>query len=292
MPIDVLRKRSKVILDRLKVDDLGATANDLENWAKTDFGRYLLGAERRILEHKYSQLPGYRMMHLGLGPSQPTLDCFKQLHRFYIHSNVPKVLDGLSAASNYAELPLPSGVVDVALVQHAVEYSVSPKAVLAEVARVVAPGGHLLLCLFNPYGPRGVIKFPMQLITGRPEYRFHNLRKGRVIDWLSLLNFQVLEIDHGAYNLPLDRPQWLESDSQWEKIAQKIRFPLGNFYMIHAVKRELRGIGTRTHLWRPAVVSGKSSQGANKSVNKRLIKSVSKSLSESVIKSTNQKVKP
>ncbi|MDG1164147.1 MAG: methyltransferase domain-containing protein [Porticoccaceae bacterium] len=266
MPKNFLRRRSKLILDRLKVDDLGTSANDLENWLNRDFGRYLLQQEKRLLEQKYSQLPGYRLMHLGLAPNPQTVDCFKQLHRFYIHSNPQSSSDlpssSLSASSNYAELPLPSEVVDVALVQHAVEYSVSPKAVLAEISRVVAPGGHLLLCLFNPYGPRGAAKFPMQLVTGRPEYRFHNLRKGRVIDWLSLLNFQVLEIDHGAYNLSLDRPNWLEADSRWEKIAQKIRFPLGNFYMIHAVKRELRGIGNRSHLWRPAATNGYRSTGS------------------------------
>jgi len=89
-----------------------------------------------------------------------------------------------------------------------------------------------------------------------------------VIDWLSLLNFQVLEIDHGAYNFPLNRPGWSQTDSRWEKIAQKIRFPLGNFYMIHAVKRELRGIGTRANLWRPAANNGYSSNGGKSSRKK------------------------
>lgn len=253
MTKNFLRQHSKSILDRLKVADLGESASVLESWINQDFGRYMLAHEQRILEQKYAQLPGYRLMHLGLGANQQTVSCFKQLHRFYIQPGTDlSAQSQASAVGHYAELPLPSSVIDVALVQHAVEYSTSPKAVLAEVSRVIAPGGHLLLCLFNPYGPRGAIKFPMQLITGRPEYRFHNLRKGRVIDWLSLLNFQVLEIDHGAYNLPLNRPQWLQSDGRWQQFAQKIRFPLGNFYMIHAVKRELRGIGNRAQLWRPA----------------------------------------
>jgi len=268
MAKNFLRRRSKLILDRLKVEDLAVTANRLETWLNSDFGHYLLHQETQLLERKYSHLPGYRLMHLGLGPNQQTLDCFKQLHRFYIHANADSAAPQLSLASNYAQLPLPSEVIDVALVQHAAEYSVSPKAVLAEVSRVVAPGGHLLLCLFNPYGPRGLLKFPMQLLSGQPDYRFHNLRKGRVIDWLSLLNFQVLDIDHGAYNLPLNRPDWMQADTSWEKFAQKIRFPLGNFYMIHAVKRELRGIGTRTHLWRPAATNGYSSSGSKPSRKK------------------------
>jgi SAM-dependent methyltransferase len=268
MAKNFLSRRSKLVFDRLKIEDMAITANRLEHWLNSDFGRYLLHQESQLLQRKYSHLPGYRLMHLGLGPHQQTLDTFKQLHRFYIHANADSPAAPLSAASNYAQLPLPSEVIDVALVQHAVEYSVSPKAVLAEVSRVVAPGGHLLLCLFNPYGPRGLIKFPMQLFSGRPDYRFHNLRKGRVIDWLSLLNFQVLEIDHGAYNLPLNPSEWTQADTHWEKIAQKIRFPLGNFYMIHAVKRELRGIGTRGHLWRPAATNGYSSCGGKPSRKK------------------------
>jgi SAM-dependent methyltransferase len=268
MAKNFLSRRNKLIFDRLKIEDMAVTANRLEHWLNSDFGRYLLHQESQLLQRKYSHLPGYRLMHLGLGPHQQTLDTFKQLHRFYIHANADSPAAPLSAASNYAQLPLPSEVIDVALVQHAVEYSVSPTAVLAEVSRVVAPGGHLLLCLFNPYGPRGLIKFPMQLFSGRPDYRFHNLRKGRVIDWLSLLNFQVLEIDHGAYSLPLNRPEWTQADTHWEKIAQKIRFPLGNFYMIHAVKRELRGIGTRGHLWRPAATNGYSSCGGKPSRKK------------------------
>jgi SAM-dependent methyltransferase len=268
MAKNFLSRRSKLVFDRLKIEDMAITANRLEHWLNSDFGRYLLHQESQLLQRKYSHLPGYRLMHLGLGPHQQTLDTFKQLHRFYIHANADSPAAPLSAASNYAQLPLPSEVIDVALVQHAVEYSVSPKAVLAEVSRVVAPGGHLLLCLFNPYGPRGLIKFPMQLFSGRPDYRFHNLRKGRVIDWLSLLNFQVLEIDHGAYNLPLNPPEWTQADTHWDKIAQKIRFPLGNFYMIHAVKRELRGIGTRGHLWRPAATNGYSSCGGKPSRKK------------------------
>lgn len=251
MSLQLLRDQGKKVLDRLKVADLGLVTADLEAWAETDFGRYLRHHEHRLLKEKYTQLPGYRLMHLGLAPDKQSLDCFSHMHRFSLNT---APTSEAAAISNYAELPLPADIIDVALVQHGVEFSTSPKAVLAEVSRVVAPGGHLLLCMYNPYGPHGALKFPMQLLSGRPQYRFHNLRKGRVIDWLSLLNFQVLEIDHGAYNLPFNRPQWTEQDSVWEKLGQKIRFPLGNFYMIHAVKRVARGISSGAS-WRTATNS-------------------------------------
>ena len=255
---DFVRQRSNKLFDRLKVADLAHSIVEIDAWTKQDFGRYLLRQQQLMLQQKYSKLPGYRLMHLGLFPHSQTIVGFEHLHSFHMAPS-DSVAPESSVVSNYSEIPLPSGVVDVAILQHAVEYSASPKAVLAEISRVVAPGGHMLLFLFNPYGPRGLIKFPMQLVTGRPEYCFHNLRSGRVVDWLSLLNFQVLEIEHGAYNLPLNRQPRLEQDGRWEKLAQKIRFPLGNFYMIHAVKRELRGITKRAHSWRPAANSGYNS---------------------------------
>ena len=249
MSLQFLRERSIHVLDRLKVAELGQVSADLQGWLETDFGRYLRHQERRLLTEKYGQLPGYRLMHAGLSPDPKVLDCFSHMHRFSFNT-VPHA--EASAVSHYAQLPLPSDTIDVALLQHAVEFSASPKAVLAEVSRVVAPGGHLLLCLFNTYGPLGMIKFPMQLVSTERQYGFHNLRKGRVIDWLSLLNFQVLEIDYGAYNLPMNRPHWMQKDSQWERLARRIRFPFGNFYMIHAVKRVARGISTGPS-WRPVV---------------------------------------
>jgi SAM-dependent methyltransferase len=271
MPIKFIRQRSKAAFDRLRVADLDSSIAEIETWAGQDFGRYLLHQEQQLLQRKYAQLPGYRLLHLGLAPDEQTLTGFDQLHSFYLAPGLAGA-SGAAAISNYAEIPLPSEVVDVAILQHAVEYSASPKAVLAEMSRVVAPGGHMLLFLYNPYGPMGLLKFPMQLATDRPQYRFHNLRKGRVVDWLSLLNFQVLEIDHGAYNLPLQRPQWMHQDSRWDQLGQKIRFPLGNFYMIHGVKREARGIAGRAQLWRPATSNGYraprsalSSTGSNKS---------------------------
>jgi len=262
MSLQFLRDRSINALDRLKVAGLDRVSADLQGWLQTDFGRYLLHQERRLLTEKYGQLSGYRLMHAGLSPDPQALDCFSHMHRFSF--NAVAHADA-SAVCHYAQLPLPSDTIDVALLQHAVEFSVSPKAVLAEVSRVVAPGGHLLLCLFNPFGPLGAMKFPMQLCSTEHQYGFHNLRKGRLIDWLSLLNFQVLDVDYGAYNLPLNRPQWIEEDSGWERLARRIRFPFGNFYMIHAVKRVARGISAGPS-WRPAV-RGNNVLGAKKRLN-------------------------
>ena len=240
-------------IDRFSVEDLASTSAGLVPWLKSDFGRYLASCERQLLQRHFADLPGYRFMRLGLGEDPETINCFNHIQRISLH---PSELDGAhSALANYIELPLMSETIDVMLLQHALEFSLSPKAVLFEASRVVTPGGHLLLCLFNPFGPMGVAKFPMQLLTSRPQYRFHNLRLGRIRDWLSLLNFHVEQIEHGAYNLPLgysSQGRQAGYRSRFENAFKKVRLPIGNFYMIHAVKRVARGIGNPGSRWQAA----------------------------------------
>jgi SAM-dependent methyltransferase len=224
----------------------------LGNWKSQQFGQYLLDAEKQLLARDCANLSGYRLMHLGLTGNGCALEPFDQLHQFYIRpSSGDLKFDCSSAVANYDDLPLPSDTLDVAIIQHALEYSESPQAVLSEAARVLAPGGHLILCVFNPLGPMGLTKWPMRLFTRRPEYDFFGLRKCRIHDWLSLLNCEVTGMQNGAYNLPIERTGWLEHCSFWERTCQMVGFPLGNFYMIHAVKRVAGGIRNTSTSWRP-----------------------------------------
>ena len=253
MPLKLISNAAQNFVDRFKVEDLASTSADLRYWLESDFGRYLQARELEVLQRHYADLPGYRCLRLGLSEDMQTMDCFKHIHRLSLHPSEIKGAHG--ALANYMELPLMSESIDVMLLHHALEFSKTPRAVLAEASRVVMPGGHLLLCMFNPYGPMGMAKFPMQLFSDKPQFRFHNLRLGHLSDWLSLLNFHVERIEHGAYNLPLGnqlQAQGSGDKSRWEKNCEKIRLPMGNFYMIHAVKRVPRGIRGPGKPWRAA----------------------------------------
>jgi SAM-dependent methyltransferase len=236
----------------------------LQNWSGKSFGDYLLRSEKKLLAQNCAHLAGYRMMHIGLIGHSCALEPFNQLHQFYIRpSGNDCAFDCSVVVAANEHLPLPSDVVDVAIVQHALEYSTSPQSVLAETARVLAPGGHMILCIFNPIGPMGLFKWPMRWATGRLEYDFFNLRKGRVYDWLSLLNCEVIGVENGAYNLTLGGARSFRPNSGWQKINEKIGSPWGNFYMIHAVKRVAGGISNRTGTWRPLTAKPYGSKRTN-----------------------------
>ena len=266
------------MLKRFDIENLGVSSAGLLDWSESEFSSYMMSAERRIFTKKYGHLPGYRFLRLGLSPSQDTLDCFTQIHRFGLQSQLSGNIEEMSAVADFSDIPLPSEVVDVVLLQHSIEFSESPQASLNEALRVLAPGGHLIICVFNPVGPTGLIKFPMQLVTNRPQYRFHNLRKGRLIDWLTLLNCQVLDVDHGAYRWPRRAAETKvhesnskaegEQISSWDNVCGKIRLPVGNFYMIHAVKRVARGISSSPRVWKHGV-SGRLTSSNAKSLGSK-----------------------
>ena len=238
---------------RRSVAVLSSQAMSLNNWTGQKFARYLLDTEQDLLQQISSQVAGYRLMHLGITADKCGLQGFKQLHQFYVRpSSEPLSFDSSSVVSDYTELPLPSSVVEVAVLQHALEYSSSPQAVLAETARVLAPGGHLILCVINPLSPIGLMKIPMRLLSKRPEYHFFGLRKGRIKDWLSLLNFQIIQVADGAYSLPMERLASFKKNSLWERSCQTVHLPWGNFFMIHAVKRVAGGIINTPRPWSAA----------------------------------------
>lgn len=242
---------------RQSVELLSSKVMNLNNWAGQKFARYLYDSEQAILRQATSHVAGYRLMHLGITADQCGLQAFKQLHQFYIRPySEPLSFESSYLVSDYSELPLPSSVVEVAVLQHALEYSSSPQTVLAETARVLAPGGHLILCVINPLSPIGLMKLPMKLVSKRPEYHFSGLRKGRIKDWLSLLNFQIIQITDGAYSLPLERLGSFKKDSLWERSCQTVHLPWGNFYMIHAVKRVAGGIINTPRPWKARTSGG------------------------------------
>ena len=244
---------------RFKVVDLAHSAEHLRQWYESDFGAYINEYEYQFICEYFSQLPGYRLLRLGLSENVQSTNSFGQLHRFSLH---PTEMNSSHAAiCNYDELPIPSGVIDVTLLQHSLEFSLSPKAVLAEACRVTAPGGHLLLFVFNPFGLHGINKFPMQILTEKIQYRFHNLRLGRVADWLSLLGFEVTASYYRAHRLICKPSAKLIATSRFERWCEKLNLPFGNIYIIHAMKREIRGMTKKMHIWKQSAPSYQQTSG-------------------------------
>lgn len=228
---------------RLKADRNDSTAAQQDcafrEWLASPFGEYLARCESEAAGEILAGTAGYRAMELLISENGGVRMLAPQLHRFAIAA-CPQ--QNISAISEFHFLPLPSAVVEVAILHHILDYCEFPHESLKEAARVVMPSGHLVIFGFNPFSVFGLLRWVMRLGSVNLIWKCRGLSAGRVVDWLRLLGFQSEKIIYGAYNLPVQSRGYLSRTAWLEKIGRRLRIPSGSYYVIIARKQRLRPI--------------------------------------------------
>lgn len=229
-----------------------ALATALADWYRSPLGESLYRIERDLCEEQLPILGGYRAMQLSVTENIPLLDAASQLHKFVIGA-VPGD-GGYATISDYEALPLPSGVVDVAVLHHTLDYCAYPHETLNEVARVVSDSGHIVVLGFNPLSWIGLGKWPALLLTHNPMWQYRCLRAGRVVDWLRLLGFRCETLLRGGFVPPLQARSVLARLDKVERLGKSLGLPFGTLYMIVARKQVLKPISRPSTAWLPGRV--------------------------------------
>jgi len=211
----------------------------LRSWFAEPLGQHLLSLQRQDARELLAETAGYRLMELLICSSSALRDEAPQLHRFAIAQSAQ---EDVGAVAEYYSLPLPSAVVDVAMLRHVLDYCEYPHESLKEAARVVLPSGQIVIFGFNPFSWLGVLRWFMKPFSANVLWRCRCLSAGRVIDWLRLLGFQCEKLIYGGYNPPLQMHGRMARMSWLEKTARKLHLPFGNYYVIVARKQRLRPI--------------------------------------------------
>jgi SAM-dependent methyltransferase len=151
------------------------------------------------------------------------------------------------------ELPLPNGSLDAMVVHHGLEAADDPRTVVREIARVLCPGGRLVICGFNPLSLWGVRNLFGRLSNGGPSgLRF--VSPARILDWLTVLGFDLSDgITYQAYGMPFLLGSGLiraeaatQGSTRWHPrswgrglrdLLHRHRMPFGGVYMVVAVKQ-------------------------------------------------------
>lgn len=165
-------------------------------------------------------------------------------------------------------LPLPNDSIDAFVLLHTLDFVENPHDALREVARVIRPGGQMILIGFNPASLLGWSRY-IPGLRGQSPSQARFLGRHRLCDWLNLLSFEV-EYFGGATLVPFrasapaphhQTKQQMAQRSVWKAarvgLGKAFRERYGGIYCIRVRKTHMAGtmIGVakqeRRPLWNP-----------------------------------------
>ena len=196
-------------------------------WLSGPIGQFLLEEERRMLEDELGRFFGGYLVHYG--PSADAPPSAPQVQR-NVRLGAP--LPGVEIVCEEQAWPLSEHAADVVVLQHGLDFCLSPHGLLREAASSVRPGGHLLIVGINPWSSWGL----------RRVFAHDGLRQARCIapsrvgDWLNLLGFALEKRRFGCYRPPLSAPAWQARLAGLERWGASLHAPGAGFYLLVARK--------------------------------------------------------
>jgi len=218
-------------------------ASDLSDWFATPLGTYVVSVEQEIFDKEVADVFGFNAFQIGL----PEHD-FLRANRMPFRS-VTATNGDVSFLADSRALPIRSGVADLIILPHALEFSENPHQVLREVQRVLMPEGHVMLSGFNPWSLWGARRL-MTLSPGDP-WRGQFVSLARIRDWLALLGFEVATGRMGCYVPPLTSDKWRGRFDFMDKAGDRWWPFAGGVYFLHGIKR-VQGMRLITPKWKTA----------------------------------------
>ena len=196
-------------------------------WFDGPSGRQLLEHEQLVINQQLSRCFGSYLVHYG-----PFANTAIEPQKIKRSVRLGPPLAGVEIICEEQSWPIGEHAADVVVLQHGLDFSLSPHALLREAARSVRPGGHLLIVGINPWSAWGATR-----LLSRKAFRHARcIRPTRVGDWLNLLGFSLEKRQFGCYCPPLSSSQWRARLSGLDNAAQRSQLPTGGFYLLVARK--------------------------------------------------------
>ena len=199
-----------------------------QKWLATPLGNYLQAQEQVLFDEAVSDVFGFNALQLGM----LDVDLLRNSRMpFCFKAGVNQGAVNCSSI----QLPFTPNSIDLLLLPHVLEFSVSPHQTLREAERVLLPEGYIMITGFNPMSFWG-----LNLLAGKREtypWNGHFLTLSRIKDWLELLSFELVTASMTCHVPPFKNPAWLHKFQFMHKYGDRWWPRMGGVYFIVAKKR-------------------------------------------------------
>lgn len=205
----------------------------LQHWQQTPLARELMSLEGAQINSSLNDLFGYHLMELN---SIATPASFLQSPINHCFRLSPIAGNDAQALAELECLPLENESVDVAVLHHTLDFAQNPHQVLREVNRVLIARGTLIIVGFNPVSLQGLWRFVAQWCSASSFWKRNSLRAGRVVDWMRLLDCDVVDLKRGFYRPPFNSDRVLSALRFCDVLGKRLKLPWGAYYVLVARK--------------------------------------------------------
>lgn len=165
------------------------TSRRRDAWVRLPVNARLLDAERQLLADALDTMFGYHLLTVG--------GWGRHVHRpgacrIRHHTLLDAAGIDTDVVAIPTRLPVASASVDVVVLPHTLELTPDSHAVLREAHRVLVGEGRVIVMGFSPASPwRLRVPWSRRLVS-----------RGRLTDWLALLDFEVERVDKHSWSVP------------------------------------------------------------------------------------------
>jgi SAM-dependent methyltransferase len=207
------------------------------HWLQQVQGKRVLHVERKCLFSLLDKRYGKHALLIGSPEQQTLLNANVMSHQMLMGTMIPKQPKLNAIESEFYELPIASGSIDLVLLPHTLEHLDNPRHLLFEACRTVKPDGHIIIFGFNPLSLWGVKKSFSD--HKKEPWSANFILASTVKNWLTLAEFQIVQNKNLMYRPPV-HSQSIYKKLKWlEWIGNTFRLPVGGIYMVMAQNKSI-----------------------------------------------------
>lgn len=213
---------------------MAKTYRNLQNWElwlAHFLGQAVIQAEQQFLA-SYVRGYGKHILLLGVPKQWELLRSSSLSYPLLLSPLMTKDKKVKVVESDFLELPISSGSVDLVVLPHTLEFTDHSQKLLTEACRIVKPEGHIIILGFNPYSFWGLKKLLAK--NKQTHWSRHLIKPSMIKNWLKLSDFALIKQDMLLFTPPLEHEKMYRKFKFFERIGHKIFRCFGGVYVLVA----------------------------------------------------------